>query len=446
MKSIDAINSALQNIIEPKSNKNFVELGYVKLIKFESESGVAHVHVEIPKELHSMQKSFAIIITKEIKDIEIVKRVDLSVTIQASTKSIDSSNNGLENVKNIIAISSCKGGVGKSTTTVNLAFSLAKAGFSIGIFDADIYGPSLPTMIKAKDTNLYEDGNLISPVEFNNIKLMSFGYAQNESESQGPAILRGPMVSQIINQLLTHTNWGDLDYLLIDYPPGTGDVQLTLGQMIPITAAVIVTTPQHLSFIDVVKGIDMFDTLNIPTISVVENMSYYICNSCDDKHYIFGSGALSKLKKEFGFKHAFEFPVTTELSIAGDSGMPYILSHPESLIAEQYQNLADSVCEETEKINDGGIQAPQIGFDRKSGIIIEFNNKKTVTLEPKFVRLECQCAHCVEEFTGKKQIDITTIPDTVYPMSMNPVGNYALGINWSDGHSSLYPYSRLKSL
>jgi Mrp family chromosome partitioning ATPase/DUF971 family protein len=444
VKTIDLIKDALRNVLDPKNNENFVDLGYVKTIEY--DSGHAEVHIEIPHSLQSMQKSFEIIIKKEINALNDVESLECTLSIQAKANAINAVNNGLAHVKNIIAVSSCKGGVGKSTTTVNLAFNLAKSGLSVGIFDADIYGPSLPTMIKAEDINLYEDGALIRPVEYNNIKLMSFGYAQNESQNQGPAILRGPMVSQIINQLLTNTNWGDLDYLLIDYPPGTGDVQLTLGQMIPITAAVIVTTPQHLSFIDVVKGIEMFDTLNIPTIAVVENMSYYVCKSCDDKHYIFGSGALNKLKKEFGFTHAFEFPLTTELSLSGDSGTPYILSHPESSIAQQYQNLADAVVEETEKINEGGIQSPEVGFDHIEGIIIQFNDTKDLKINSKTLRIECQCAHCVEEFTGKKQIDVQSIPDNVHPMSMNPVGNYALGINWSDGHSSLYPYERLKTL
>ena len=202
-------------------------------------------------------------------------------------------------------MSSCKGGVGKSTVAVNLAYAISTLyhDYSVGIFDADLYGPSLPTMISPQVTNLFADENdptLIAPIEFNGVKAMSYGFASQNSANGKAAIMRGPIASNLVTQLIGNTNWGDLDYLIVDFPPGTGDIQLTLGQEVNIKAAVIVTTPQKLAYVDVVKGIEMFDQLKVPTIAVIENMSYYKCSNCDHKHKIFGHGYTHQLKENFG--------------------------------------------------------------------------------------------------------------------------------------------------
>ena len=183
-----------------------------------------------------------------------------------------------------------------------------KQGHSVGIFDADLYGPSLPTMISPEHAHLHqdqEDPNQIAPVMFSGVKCMSYGFAS----SSGASIMRGPMVSQIVTQLVGQTNWGNLDYLIIDFPPGTGDIQLTLGQELKLTAAVIVTTPQRLSYVDVIKGIEMFDSLKVPTVSLVENMSFYQCSNCDEKHRIFGEGHTTQIKSNYGIQSSFEVPI-----------------------------------------------------------------------------------------------------------------------------------------
>ena len=243
---------------------------------------------------------------------------------------------GLAGVKHIIAVSSCKGGVGKSTVAVNLAYALAQKDFKVGIFDADIHGPSLPTLVSPVDTTLRElnlgDLKLIVPPVYEGVKCMSYGFvrsaeqrAQNApppvdklkdpvaallaAHASAAAVMRGPMVSNVVHQLLRYTAWGDLDYLVLDMPPGTGDIQITLSQQVQIRAALIVSTPQKLSFIDVVKGIDMFDKVNIPTVGVVENMVYYMCGNCSTKHYPFGAGYRRQVVDLFGIRNSFELPL-----------------------------------------------------------------------------------------------------------------------------------------
>lgn len=223
-------------------------------------------------------------------------------------------------MKNIIAVSSCKGGVGKSTVASNLAFALHRfANKKVGIFDADIYGPSLPTLLNKTKEQLRADANdpnTIIPVDYEGIKAMSFGFVSPNKR----AVIRGPMISSIVSTLFYNTMWGDLDYLIVDMPPGTGDIQITLGQEVKFNGAIIVTTPQSLSYVDVIKGIEMFDDLKVPSISIVENMAYFECDSCSEKHAIFGAGKIEQLKKQFGIKNSFELPLMKDVSNYSDLG------------------------------------------------------------------------------------------------------------------------------
>jgi Mrp family chromosome partitioning ATPase/DUF971 family protein len=432
----------LKKIIDPHLKKDIVTLGFVKDIEIDGDN--VTVFLEITPSSSPLKSQFESLIKHALKSVSSVSNVSIITTIQNKQSAIMPSGSGLEKVSNIIAVSSCKGGVGKSTVTVNLAYSLALKGAKVGVFDADVYGPSLPTMTGTTTSVLVPSGDLISPIISENVKLMSFGYAQNSADNDSPAILRGPMVSQIINQLLSHTDWGELDYLFIDMPPGTGDIQLTIGQMIPLTAAVIVTTPQHISFIDVVKGIDMFDTLNVPTIGMVENMSFFRCDDCDKLHYPFGQGAMKKLVNQFGFEHAIQLPITPAVSTQCDQGTPYVISDGSSDVSRLFFSLADTVVEEVRKLDHLESRIPNVGYESKKGILIHFPKTDLHSIDPKLLRESCTCAHCVDELTGKSLIASKQIPAGVYPFSMNPVGNYALGINWSDNHSSLYPYSFLE--
>lgn len=353
---------------------------------------------------------------------------------------------GLERVKTLLAVSSCKGGVGKSTVSVNLACTLARSGARVGIFDADVYGPSLSTLVRPINTDLFSRDELIQPLDYKGIKLMSFGYIPS-GPGGAPAIMRGPMVTQVINQLLTGTEWGELDYLIIDMPPGTGDVQLTLTQLIPITAAIIVTTPQELSFVDVVKGIQMFQKLKVPTISVVENMAYFQCDNCDKKHDLFGSGVRKRLTDQFGMPHSFELPLDPAISRLSDAGTPITMEHPDHPVSQTFREIADAAILEIDRIQQGGLLPPKVRFIIGRGIVVEWPCGTEQEIDPADLRRRCRCAHCVEETTGQPLLDPATVSDDIYPAEISPMGNYAVAIHWSDGHqSSIYPYEMFSAL
>lgn len=349
---------------------------------------------------------------------------------------------GLNQVKSILAVSSCKGGVGKSTTAVNLAFALSSQGKKVGLLDADVYGPSLPTMVAPAESTLFQENELIIPLEMAGVKLMSFGYLDS-GETSGAAILRGPMVSQVVTQLSTRVNWGELDVLVIDFPPGTGDIQLTLTQTLPISGALIVTTPQHLSFVDVVKGIQMFDKLKVPTVGVVENMSYFECSGCSTRHNIFGEGAKRRLVEQFGFKNAYEVPVDPVLCHAGDHGMPLVLNNPADPISRLFDRIATEVYDEMLRLQRDGSGLPVLSYNVGQNCELVFPDGRMEEIEPAALRKACRCARCVNEMTGAPILDPSSVDPDIYPTSVSPVGNYAVALEWSDSHSSIYPYERL---
>ena len=229
-------------------------------------------------------------------------------------------------------------------------------------------------------------------------------------------------------------------------PPGTGDTQLTLSQLIPITAAIVVTTPQKLSFVDVVKGIQMFDKLKIPTIAVLENMSYYTCTSCNQKHNIFGHGFVKKIEEEFGIKNSFALPLDPEISLLSDSGTPIVLRKPNSAISNQYFQIADSVIRETSKVVFGMQNKPEVKFEQDRGILYTGQSGKTLLIHPFELRMACRCAHCINEITGEKTLDASTVPEDIMPERIHGMGNYAISIAWSDGHSSIYPFEAIEKI
>lgn len=262
----------------------------------------------------------------------------------------------LATVKNIIAVSSGKGGVGKSSTTVNLALAFAESGVRVGILDADIYGPSLPTMLgSVGERPTSPDGKLMRPIIAHGLATHSIGYLMDE---QHATVWRGPMASKALLQLLNETLWPDLDYLIIDMPPGTGDIQLTLAQNIPVTGAVVVTTPQDIALIDARKGMLMFNQVNVPVAGIIENMSYHVCNHCGAHESIFGEGGAKQLSIEQQSLLLGQIPLHRALREDSDSGMPTLIRRPDSELAEIYRQIAEQIS--SVLYWQGDMQAPSI--------------------------------------------------------------------------------------
>jgi ATP-binding protein involved in chromosome partitioning len=349
------INTALSVIIDPDLNKDIVSLGFVRNIEIKGTTVSLEINLTTPacpvKEVFKEKAEKALL---EIPGVE-KTNITMTATTRSTKADTDTRSPALRGVKNIIAVASGKGGVGKSTTAVNLAFALRQSGAKVGLLDADVYGPSIPKMIKIDTKAEVAEGNIIVPPESGGIKLISVGMFNDGDKA---AILRGPMAAGLIKQFLTQVAWGDLDYLIIDYPPGTGDIQLTISQTAPITGAVIVTTPQEVSLLDVRKAISMFKTLKVPVLGVIETMSYFVCDGCDKKHYLFNQGGGERLVREFGVPLLAAIPVDPAVSKGGDEGKPHVSTFPDSATAKSYKQAAGSVAQQIailSSTDDGGL-------------------------------------------------------------------------------------------
>lgn len=340
--------------------------------------------------------------------------------------------NGLSKVKSIIAISSCKGGVGKSTVAAHLAMDIVSRGFKVGLVDTDIHGPSIPSLFNLNSVELRtNDQNFIFPVEKNGLKIMSFGFLLGD----GPAVMRGPMTSRYVQQILFQTAWGDLDYLFIDMPPGTGDIQLTITQSVQLNGAVIITTPQTLSLLDVSRGILMFEKVNVPVLGLIENMSFFTCDDCQKKHYIFGRNGHQSLHERFGIDLLGELPILPQ--------MTHKIDKPE--VNEYVRQAADNTVRALGKSRIHQHQTPDIHFDAKE-IQLKWTDGTTMTHLNADLRLRCRCALCIDEVSGEQIFKKDKLKSNIAAKSVTPLGNYAINVVWNDGHSSsIYPYKMLQT-
>lgn len=422
----------LRKIIDPDFHRDIVSLGFVQDMKL--DGGTVSFTIELTTPACPLSPVFQKQAVDLVGDISGVEKVLVNMTAQKREgRQISMENSGLKDVKFILAVSSCKGGVGKSTVAALLAKTLGARGAKVGLLDADIYGPSIPTLF-----NLHEPGvratpeQQFLPVETDGLKLMSFGFLMGE----GPAVLRGPMVAQYMQQLLHGVVWGDLDYLVIDMPPGTGDIQLTISQSIQIDASIIVTTPHQLSLTDVRKGIMMFDKVNVPVLGVVENMAYFICDSCDKKHYIFGEAGGKTLEERFGLETIAELPITGNLSGSLDALTDTDIANQTTDII--IRTLGKKVLEKPSK--------PQIEFDAKT-ITLKWPDGETATVSNAALRRACSCALCVDEMTRKPLLDPKSIPMDIHAEKVGIIGNYAITVDWSDGHNTgFFPYTTIREL
>lgn len=331
----EVLESSIAEIHDPHTGDT---LGQVAKINVTTESN-GDVNVEIV--LNYPAASYAKLLSgkaeKALSQIEGVGKVNVTVGWNITSHSVQKGLKVIDNIKNIIAVASGKGGVGKSTTAVNLALALTVEGASVGILDADIYGPSQPSMLGIDGQPESKDGKTLEPIVSHNIQAMSIGFL---IDKETPMVWRGPMVTQALEQLLTETNWRDLDYLVIDLPPGTGDVQLTLAQKIPVSGAIIVTTPQNIALLDARKGIKMFEKVDVPILGVIENMSTHICGHCGHEEHIFGAGGGGVLADEFGVDVLGCLPLVPSIREQTDSGAPTVVSDPQSRVTEIYRDIA----------------------------------------------------------------------------------------------------------
>jgi len=331
----EQIENELKNIIDPNVNVDLITAKSVKSLKV--ENGNVQLHIELGYPAKSFIAGFKQQITDKIQALDGVNKVDVDVNVKIVSHGVQNTLKPIENIKNIIAVASGKGGVGKSTTSVNLALALAAEGARVGILDADIYGPSIPMMLGLSGYPDSKDNKTMMPKVSYGIQTISIGYLIDADQ---PMIWRGPMVTNALQQLLNDTNWDDLDYLIVDLPPGTGDIQLTLSQQIPVSGAVIVTTPQDIALIDAQRGLGMFEKVNVPVLGIIENMSMHICSNCGHEEAIFGEGGGVAMAEKNGLELLGSLPLDKQIREFADSGRPTVVAIPESRPAEIYREIA----------------------------------------------------------------------------------------------------------
>ena len=340
MVGIDQVLEKLSTVIDPDLKKDIVSMGMIK--DLELNDGNLKFTLELTTPACPFNVEIEDDVRKVIGEITDLKNFDLKVTAKVMEgRSLDA-DTGMVSVKNIIGVASGKGGVGKSTVSLNLALALSESGAKVGLLDADIYGPSIPLMLGMKDGFMEVEDNKLQPADSHGLKVVSFGFFADQSNQA--AIYRGPIISGILKQFLVDTNWSDLDYLIVDLPPGTGDIPLTLAQTIPITGILVVTTPQDVASNVAVKAVSMFEKLNVPIIGVVENMSHFICPNCDEKHYIFGDGGAKKISEQFNMPFLGEIPLNSGIMAGSDLGKPIMITNPDSPSADAFRKSAKNIA------------------------------------------------------------------------------------------------------
>jgi ATP-binding protein involved in chromosome partitioning len=333
------VKAALSGVIDPNTGKDFVSSKAVKNLKV--DGGNVWLDIELGYPAKSQIAAIRASVEAPLLALAGAGKVTVNVHSKIISHAVQRGLKLMPNVKNIIAVASGKGGVGKSTTAVNLALALAAEGAAVGMLDADIYGPSQPMMLGINGRPESADGKTMEPLENHGLQVSSIGFLIDPDE---PMVWRGPMVTQALTQLLEQTNWRDLDYLIVDMPPGTGDIQLTLSQKVPVTGAVIVTTPQDIALLDARKGLKMFEKVGIPILGIVENMSTHICSNCGHAEEIFGAGGGERMCAEYGVEFLGALPLTMAIRQQADSGKPTVVAEPDGPVAAVYKDIARKIA------------------------------------------------------------------------------------------------------
>ncbi len=434
---------SLRCVRDPYLQEDLVELDYVRNCSI--NEGKVKLELVLPSPSESYQRDLRTRIQEVIKGIPWVKDFQLDFRVEIPSSLPKNAMENLRGIKNLVAISSGKGGVGKSTVSVNLAMALAKLGAKVGLMDADVYGPSVPKMLASKDSPTGQ-GEKLFPIERYGIKFMSMGLLTGEDS---PVIWRGPMATKLIQTFLAQVEWGELDYLLIDLPPGTGDVQLTLTQTAPLTGAVVVTTPQEVAVNVTMRGLKMFDEVNVPILGVVENMSGFVCPHCNEETQIFKQGGGERTANELMLRFLGRIPIDPKLVQAGDEGNPVLNLEGDNLpsSAGAFSSVADELASQIAMVARHSKEKEvieKIGFENGQ-IVMVWKDHMETRIAPRDLRLACPCAECVDEWTGAKILEEKKVPLDVHPRSFKMIGRYAVQIAWSDGHSSgIYTFDLLE--
>jgi ATP-binding protein involved in chromosome partitioning len=339
MATPEQLSQALQTVIDPNTGKDFVSTKQLKNLRVDGDDVSFDVELGYPAKSQILALQQALVAAA--KGVAGVSKVSVNVSFKIVAHAAQRGVALLPQVKNIVAVASGKGGVGKSTTAANLALALAAEGAKVGLLDADIYGPSQPMMMGIHGRPESEDGKTMEPMENHGVQVMSIGFLVDQDEAM---IWRGPMATQALEQLLRQTHWKDLDYLIVDMPPGTGDIQLTLSQRVPMTGAVIVTTPQDIALLDAKKGIKMFEKVGVPILGLVENMAVHVCTNCGHVEHIFGEDGGKRYAADKGIDYLGALPLNMQIRLQADNGKPTVVSDPEGEVAQIYKAVARQVA------------------------------------------------------------------------------------------------------
>lgn len=357
-----ALLDVLKTVTDPNTGRDFVSTRQIKNLKIDGDDVAFDVELGYPakSQIPALRKS----LVAAARTVPGVGNVSINLATKVIAHAVQRGVQLLPKVKNIVAVASGKGGVGKSTTAVNLALALAAEGAAVGILDADIYGPSQPMMMGIEGRPESADGKTMEPLENYGVQVISIGFL---IDADNPMIWRGPMATQALEQLLRQTNWSELDYLIVDMPPGTGDIALTLSQRVPLTGAVIVTTPQDIALLDARKGIKMFEKVGVPILGIVENMAVHVCEKCGHVEHIFGEDGGKRMATEYGIDYLGALPLNLSIRVQADAGRPTVVSDPDGEIAGLYKSVARQVAVKiAQRAKDFSSKFPTISISKNT--------------------------------------------------------------------------------
>lgn len=446
MVTEQAVLSALATIKDPDIHRDIVSLGFIKDLRIDGENVAFTIELTTPAcpVREQMQEDAR----RVVLSLPSIKHVDITMTSQVRATQSEEKDKLLPLVKNVVPIGSGKGGVGKSTVSANLAIALAKLGARVGLMDADVYGPSIPILMGANIPPSPGAGKIVPLVHYG-VKIMSMGFFVPKGEA---VIWRGPMLAKMVDQFIGGVEWGELDYLLVDLPPGTGDVQLSLCQKIPLTGAAIVSTPQDLAFQVAEKAILMFKKLRVPILGLIENMSGFECRHCGEREEIFGSGGARRHAMANDLPFLGEIPLSTDIRTSSDGGCPIVESMPDSPSARAFVRVAENLAAGVSILNLGGAatdrpEPAEMTQPSPREVRIVWKDGHQSVYTGYGLRFACPCAGCVDELSGRRRLREESISKDVHPLAMNPMGRYAIRFDWSDGHSTgIYTYEYLRAL